>query len=263
MDLDGLRWEGPLIAAVGFAVLGMVAALVVNLLVRAIGRRVLRDRDRTDGMAAFSGWIVLAVFLVVAIGRLADPDITEPGLRAAAARSLGLLPDVLIAVLLVAFGVVLATALRGVLRRLLEPVRPAAAEVVPNIAYWGVVGLALLLGADQIGVETGLVVWLLLTLVGGLVLAFALALGLGARDLVAAVVAGRHAAQIVAVGDEVEVDGQRGTVVSLGHASVRLELAGTRGIGLASAGSDAVEAEIPNRRFLEGPVLVHRRATGA
>ncbi|HWH33462.1 MAG TPA: hypothetical protein VNU01_12400 [Egibacteraceae bacterium] len=262
MDLDGLRWEGPLLAAVGFALLGVAAALVVNLLVRAIGRRVLRDRDRVDGMAAFSGWIVLAVFLVVAIGRLADPDITEPGLRAAAARSLGLLPDVLIAVLLVAFGVVLATALRGVLRRLLEPVRPAAAEMVPSVAYWAVVGLALLLGADQIGVETGLVVWLLVTLVGGVVLAFALALGLGAKDLLGAVVAGRHVAQIVAVGDEVEVDGKRGTVVALGHASVRLSLAGTRGVGLSAGESEGVEAEVPNRRFLEGTVLVHRRAGG-
>lgn len=262
MDLDSLRWEGPLLAAVGFALLGMMAALMVNLLVRAIGRRLLRDRDRVDGMAAFSGWIVLAVFLVVAIGRLADPDITEPGLRAAAARSLGLLPDVLIAVLLVAFGVVLATALRGVLRRLLEPVRPAAAEMLPNLAYWAVVGLALLLGADQIGVETGLVVWLLLTIVGGLVFAFALALGLGSKDLLAAVVAGRHVAQIVSVGDEVEVDGRRGTVVALGHGSVRIAVAGTRGIGLNAGDGDDVEAEIPNRRFLDGVVLVHRRTSG-
>lgn len=260
MDLDNLRWEGPLLAAVGFALLGVVAAVVVNVVVRAVGRRLLRDRERVDGMAAFSGWIVLAVFLIVAVGRLADPDVTEPGLRAAAARSLGLLPDVLIAVLLVAVGIVLATALRGVLRRLLEPVRPAAAEVVPGAAYWVVVGLALLLGADQIGVETGLVVWLLLTLVGGVVLAFAIALGLGAKELVGGVVAGRHVAQIVRVGDEVEIDGRRGTVVALGHASVRLALAGTRGIGLAGGDADEVEAEVPNRRFLDGIVTIHRRA---
>ena len=260
MDLDNLRWEGPLLASVGFALLGVVAAVVVNVLVRAVGRRLLRDRERVDGMAAFSGWIVLAVFLIVAIGRLADPDITEPGLRAAAARSLGLLPDVLIAVLLIAVGIVLATALRGVLRRLLEPVRPAAAEVVPTAAYWVVVGLALLLGADQVGVKTGLVVWLVLTLVGGVVFAFAIALGLGARDLVSGVVAGRHVSQIVRVGDEVEVDGRRGTVVALGHASVRLALAGTRGVGLSGGEADEVEAEVPNQRFLEATVLIHRRA---
>jgi hypothetical protein len=260
MDLDNLRWEGPLLAAVGFALLGVAAAVVVNLLVRTLGHRLLRDRQRADRLAAFSGWIVLAVFLVVAVGRLADPDITEPGLRAAAARTLGLLPDVLIAVLLVAVGIVLATALRGVLRRLLEPVRPAAADVVPALAYWAVVGLALLLAADQIGVQTRLVVWLLLVLVGGLVLAFALAFGLGARDLLAAVVAGRHVAQVVAVGDEVEVDGRRGIVIALGHASVRLALSGTSGIGLARGESEAVEAEVPNRAFLEGTLLVHRRA---
>lgn len=260
MDLDSLRWEGPLLAAVGFALLGVVAAVVISLLVRAIGRRMLHDRERVDGMASFAGWIVLAVFLIIAIGRLADPDITEPGLREAAARSLGLLPDVLIAVLLVAFGIVLATALRGVLRRLLEPMRPAAAEMVPELAYWAVVGLALLLGADQIGVETGLVVWLLLLLVGGLVLAFALALGLGSRDLISGVVAGRHVAQVVRVGDEVEVDGRRGIVVALGHASVRLSLSSTRGIGLTSSGGDSPEAEVPNQRFLDGVVVVHQRA---
>ncbi|HWB71437.1 MAG TPA: hypothetical protein VG452_04400 [Egibacteraceae bacterium] len=235
----------PWLAAAGIFLLGAVVAAAVGALVQVVTRRLLRDQARAVRYATLSAWAVLTIAAAVALARLLDPGATEAGLALAGARLFRALPDLLLALLLVVLGVAVATALRGLLRGVLTRVSPAAADVVAPLGYWTVVGLAVLLAADQVGVETDLVQWLVLLLVGGAVLSSALALGLGAQDLVAEVVAGRHVAQIVAVGDEVEVGGLRGRVLALGHASVRLAV-GDR------------EAEVPNGAFLEGVVVVRR-----
>lgn len=223
----------------------LVAVLVtaaVGVAVRAVARRALDDPARARRLSRAVVGVLAAVFAVALLANLTG---TRPG-----ARVLVALPGVVAAVLLVVIGLVVAPVLRGLSHRGLQAIRPGVADIVAPLVYWLVVGLAVLLAADQLGIETGLVKQLLVLLVGAVVLAMALAFGLGARDLVAAVVAGRHVAQIIAVGDQVEVGGRRGTVTSLGHASVRLSI-------------DGGEAEIPNARFLDDAVVVLRRAAAA
>jgi hypothetical protein len=226
---------------------GAPAAAAGGAPASALTRRIVGDRERAGRLAAGSVWAVLAIFAIAALSRLLGPEVARPGLATAATRLFARFPDVLIALLLVVLGLILATGVRLVARRLLAPVQPGAADLVASVAYWTVVGVAVLLAAEQVGIRTGLVQSLALILLGGVVLAAALALGLGARDLVSAVVAGRHAAQVVGVGDEVEVAGRRGVVRALGHASVRLAVGDS-------------DVEVPNRAFLEDAVVVHRRA---
>jgi small-conductance mechanosensitive channel len=234
------------LAAAAILLLGALTAVAVGALVSFLTRRVLGDRERAARLAAASVWVVLAVFVVAALSRLLGPDVAQPGLTTAATRLLARIPDILIALLLVVVGLVLASAVRGMARRLLDPVQPGVSRTVAPIAYWAVVALALLLAAEQIGVRTGAVERVLLIALAGVVFAVALGFGLGTRDLIAAVVAGRHVERILAVGDEVEVGGVRGEVVAVDHASVRLRLPNG-------------EAEVPHPRLLADIVVVHRR----
>ncbi|MEX2100876.1 MAG: mechanosensitive ion channel domain-containing protein [Acidimicrobiia bacterium] len=247
--LDTLR--EPWLAALGIVLVGILAAAVVGMLMRRLSTRVLGDAERANRLATLAVVAVLLVFAAAAVSRLVDPGMTDPGLAAAAGRVFSALPDIVIAVVLVVSGLVLGMAVRGLLRRALEPLRPAVADLAAPLGYWSVVGLAVLLAADQVGIQTGFLQRLLLVALAGFVAAAALSFGLGSRDLVGAVVAGRHVAQIVAVGDEVEVAGTRGVVTMLGHASVRLRL------------PDGREAEVPHRHFLDQTVLIHARAVGS
>lgn len=242
-----LESSTPWIEAGGVLLVGLLVAAVVAAVVNMAMRRLLRDQALAGRVAGWVFWLIAAIGFVVAVGRLTEPDATETGLAAAAARLLSSLPDLVIAVLVVVLGWAAATAVRGAIRQTLSGVRPGAADIVAAVVYWTILVLALLVAAEQVGIEVGVLRQLLSLLVGGLVLAGALAVGLGTRGLVAEVVAGRHVQQIVDVGDRIAVAGHEGVVVARGHASVRL------------ATADG-EVEVPNGRLLADPVTIRVRS---
>lgn len=237
----------PWFAAAAILLVGILVAVAVGSVVRWLARRLLRDEQRAGSAAIASFWSVIAVFGFAAVVRLLGGAGARDGLARTGEEVFATLPDVFLAVLVVVVGLLLAGAVRRVVRRGLERVRPEFADPVSTLAYWLIVVLAALLAANQIGVETRLAESVVVLVVAGVVLAAAAAFGLGTRDLVAAVVAGRHVAQVVGPGDEVEVAGHRGKVVELGHASVRIA-------------TGEAEVEVPNRMFLETAVVVLGRA---
>lgn len=242
-----LESSTPWIEAGGILLVGLIVAAVVAALVNLTMRRLLRDQALAGRVAGWVFWLLTVVGFIVAVGRLAEPDATETGLAAAASRLLSSLPDLVIAILLVVLGWAVATAVRGVLRQVLSRFRPPAPDLLAHGAFWAILVLAVLVAADQVGIEVGLLRQLLLLVLGGLVAAAALSLGLGTRQLVGEIVAGRHVGQVVAIGDRVRVAGHEGVVAALGHASVRLSTADG-------------EVEVPNGAFLSGPVVVVSRA---
>lgn len=244
-----LESSTPWIEAGGVLLVGLLVAAVVAAVVNLGMRRLLRDQPLAGRVAGWVFWLIAVIGLVVAVGRLAEPDATQTGLAAAAARLLSSLPDLVIAVLVVVLGWAAATAVRGALRQILTGLRAGAAEIVASVVYWAILVLAVLVAAEQVGIEVAVLRQLLSLLLGGLILAAALAAGLGTRGLVAEVVAGRHVEQIVDIGDRIAVADHEGVVVALGHASVRL------------ATADG-EVEIPNSRFLASPVVIRARSGG-
>lgn len=242
-----LESSAPWIEAGGTLVVGLLVAAVVAALVNLAMRRLLRDQALAGRVAGWVFWLIAVIGLLVAIARLAEPDATETGLAAAASRLLSSLPDLVIAVLVVVLGWAVATAVRGVLREVLRGVRPSATDLLGPVVFWAILVLAVLVAADQVGIQVALLRNLLLLVLGGVVLAASLALALGARQLVTEVIAGRHVEQIVGIGDRVRIGGHEGSVTALGHASVRLRTA-------------EGELEIPNGIFLTDPVLVVDRA---
>lgn len=244
-----LESSTPWIEAGGVLLVGLLVAAVVAAVVNLGMRRLLRDQALAGRVAGWVFWLIAAIGFVVAVGRLAEPDATQTGLAAASARLLSSLPDLVIAVLVVVLGWAAATAVRGALRQILSGLRPGTAEILAAVAYWTILVLALLVAAEQVGIEVAVLRQLLSLLLGGLILAAALAAGLGTRGLVAEIVAGRHVEQIVDIGDRISVAQHEGVVVALGHASVRL------------ATADG-EVEIPNGRLLAEPVVIRARSGG-
>jgi small-conductance mechanosensitive channel len=230
-------------------VFGVVLAAVVAAMLNLAVRRLLSDPRTASRISGSTFWALTAVAGLVAIGRLAEPEATRTGLAAASARLLTGLPDLLVGLVVLVLGWALAVAVRTVVGRVLGRIQPTAAEVLSGVAFWSVLVLTVIVAADQVGIQIGVLRQLLLLLVAGAVVAVALALGLGSRDAVAAVVAGRHSERIVGVGDEVEVAGHRGVVTACGQASLRLRTA-----------AGAV-VEVPHTWLLAGPVVVHRRGS--
>lgn len=248
---DLITSNEPWLEAAAIVVVGVVVAAVVAAVINTLARRVTAQAEHGPRLATITFWTVSAIAAVIAIGRLAGPETTELGLRAATTRLLAGIPNLLVALILLVLGWLLAVVTRSVLQRVLQRFQPAAADILAPLAFWSILVLTVLTAADQVGLEVRLLEYLLLLVVGGVVFGSALAFGLGARDLVAGVVAGRHVGRVVRVGDEIEVGGHHGRVALLGHASVRLD----------TTSGDLVE--VPNALLLAGPVRITHRAPDA
>jgi small-conductance mechanosensitive channel len=234
----------PWFAAAETLLVGVAIALAVGVGLRLLARRLLRDEDRAQRTSLLAFWGVVAIFGLVAVTRLIGGATAESGLTTAGARLFATLPDLVVALVIVVAGSVLAAATRAAVRRSLASGRPRYADPIAALASGGVLVVAVLLGARQVGVETGLADAIAVAVAAGALLAAALAVGLGGRGIAEAWAAGRHASDVLTVGDVVEVDGRRGRVLRLGPTSVRLALDG------------GVVAEVPNSLLLQATVLV-------
>lgn len=239
-----LESSEPWFAAAQTILVGVAVALAVGIGVRLVARRVLRDEDRAQGTSLAAFWGVVVIFGLVAVARLFGGPAAAAGLLTASNRLFTTLPDLVVALVVVVLGSVLATAVRGAVARSLATRRPRYADALARLASVSVLGIAVLLAARQIGVRTVLLDGLVIAAGGAVLLAFALAAGLGGRTYAEAVAAGRHVETILTVGDLVEVDGRRGRVLRIGGTSVRLGLPG------------GAVAEIPNPLLLAATVVV-------
>lgn len=230
-----------LIGVLGVLVAGVIVALVGRLVVDRLLRRLLPEdeRGRRQRRSAARGVFVFLLVLTAA----AAVSVVAPTLFAdVPAQVLGFLPKLGVALVLVWLGAVAATLLGQLTRGTLRRLQVTGAELLAKAVYWTVLGLAILLAADQLGVETAAaqrLVFVSLALAGA---AAALAVGLGGTALAGNVVAGRYVDDRFRVGERIEVGDYSGEVVEVGIASVSV------------AEQDGTTVEIPHSYLLDRPV---------
>lgn len=235
----------PWFAAAEALLVGVVVAVLVNLLVRIPARRLLRDDDRARHIALMAFWGVVAIFGLVAVLRLFGSETADAGMATTGTRVLASVPDLVVALVVLVLGFILATAARAWLRSVLSRTDPDRATVVASVVGGVIMALAVLLAGRQVGVQTGLLDAAVLLLLAGALLAAAIAVGTGLRDLAAAYAARRHTGTVLHVGDEISVAGLRGTVVAMRGTSVRIRL------------EEGGAAEVPNATVLREVVVIH------
>jgi len=155
---------------------------------------------------------------VVVAASLLAPDL----LADVPAQVLRFLPRLGVALVILWVGAVAAGLLGQVAEASLRGVGVPRARLLGRVVYWVVLGLAVLMAADQLGVETGVLqaALFLLLLTAGVTVA--IAVGLGGRALAGNVIAGRYVDDRFTVGERIEVDDWKGTIVEVGLASVTI-----------------------------------------
>src|SRR5215203_3162496 len=143
-------------------------------------------------------------------------------------------------------GVVSAGWLAELVAREAENAGLRGQNVFRRVVFITVVAIAALLAAEQLGLETYVLILLAIVALATIGLAAALALGQGLALLSSNVAAGRYVQDGTRVGDVISVDGIEGTVEELGYASVTVR------------SEDGHLYRIPNRTLLEN--VVRKRA---
>ena len=151
-------------------------------------------------------------------------------------------PRVLAALIILLAGVVLAGDVQRWLDRLyFQTDLPLPLGRLGEVA---IVAVAAITAATQLGVATATLTMMATVVLGAAALAFALAFGLGGRDVARAVTAGRYLKAEYEVGQQIEVDGVRGRIEAVDSAVTIVRVAGDRTV------------RYPNALLLTVPVAV-------
>jgi small-conductance mechanosensitive channel len=169
-------------------------------------------------LAALVYWIVWAFFAAAAMEQLSLPVVTD------LLHSLAMyLPKVLLAVLIVFVGLALGGLANQWIASAGTTANIAHATALGRVAQGGVLLVALMTGAHQVGIESDLVVTVLTVTLAATLGAMALAFGLGSGPIVSNILASYYAAKSLRVGDRVQIGGVEGVLVEIGPTTLVLE----------------------------------------
>jgi small-conductance mechanosensitive channel len=185
-------------------------------------------------------WLLMSVFVMAAFNILGLQSVSN-----AMGEVVNYIPRLLVATVVVVVGLLAATFIRGVVATSADRVGLSYAEYLAGGCYWVLSLLTFIAAFNQLGIQFALLEKLILIGSAGLAAGFALAFGLGGRDVMAGILAGYYVRQRLQAGDTVSVAGFQGTVREVGPVATVIE---TRDGGLVSRHS------IPNSRMLQEAV---------
>jgi len=184
-------------------------------------------------------WLVLLVFILAASESLGLPQVTQTlqGLVA-------YLPHVLAAALILLFGALIARLVGNTLGALADQSGVRGGLALGQISRYVILIFVVILAMEQLGVNTDLLVITATALIGAVLLALAVAFGIGSRELARHVMAGFHARDVFVIGQKLSVGDRKGKLIGIGPVKSTLETAAGR-------------LTLPNAQLLEGEVLIH------
>ena len=182
------------VVAVGW-LFAKAARFAVERALRAVNFGVLTERAGTDNFLHQAGmrgdttslfglvaqWLVILVTLIIAFGGLGLTHITE-----LLARLVWFTPKLLVSMLVVVFGSYCARFVGGAVQSYCEDAQIPDADLLGRIARYLIVIFVIMIALGEIEVGGDIVQRTFLIILGGLVLAFALAFGLGGKEWAAA-----------------------------------------------------------------------------
>lgn len=243
-----------LLGAVALLLIGWLAAFLVRWLIlrfgkgldailaavhRRLGQEVAQTRWSISTLVGnVSFWMTLAYAVSAAAEQI--------GLNTFASWVLGLLgylPSLLISLFILFIGYLVAGGVRNLIVAIAESRGFQHGLSLGHLAAGLILAFALLLGLAQLGLDVTLFADIILLAAAALFASAALAFGIGASDAVRNVMASHYVRRAYRTGQQVRVDGLQGEILELTQVAVIV---------------DTVDGEawIPARRFLENVALI-------
>jgi small-conductance mechanosensitive channel len=232
------RWIGSLIGVIAEKI-GLQTAAEKSGLARSmhdVGIR--RPVPAIVGGIVF--WLLMSVFVMAAFSILGLESVSL-----AMREVVNYIPKVLVATVVVVVGLLAATFVRGVVATSADRVGLSYAEYLAAGCYWVLSILTFIAAFNQLGIQFALLEKLILIASAGLAAGFALAFGLGGRDVMAGILSGYYVRQRLQAGDHVSVAGLEGTVREVGPVATIIETREAGGVARHS---------VPNSKMLQEAV---------
>ncbi len=178
---------------------------------KAIGRDVSAKTDNGLNLAQIVKkivyWTVVLLFAVFASETLGWVVVTQE-----LGNLLTYLPKLFSAVVIFIIGLYIAGFIRQAINTGINSLRLQASGVVSTAAYYLIMILVTITALNQAGIDTGAITTNFIVIIGSLFLAFALAFGLGAKDILGNMVASLYAKKTFHSGQVIKINGIEGTI---------------------------------------------------
>ena len=194
-----LQQAGDFLPRLGLAVLVVIAGWILAKMarfaiargLRAINFNILTERagmdgflrdggiqaDTTEILALLTYWIVILAALVIGFNGLGLTYITD-----LLGRVLLFVPKVMVALLILAFGAYFARFIGNAVCAYFRNVHLQDAEMLGKLAQYAITTFVVLIALDQVNIGGDIIRQTFLIVLAGVVLALALAFGLGGKD---------------------------------------------------------------------------------
>ncbi len=244
-----------LAGAIVVLVIGLIAAKIITKVVRRVlttagidrmGERWgVHDAISKVGLgsslagliAGLVRFLLLFVVVVVAVSLLELPALTE-----ALNQAILFLPKLVVGFAILMLAVVAGNAVRERVDKIAEQMDlHGPLGLAAQIA---VMGIGTIVATAMMGIPTLFLVLLATTLVAGVALTVALAFGLGSRDVVGQIAAGRYLSDAIQPGRHIKVGDIEGEVI------------GTEGAATTIRTGEGELTRVPNRMLLDAVVIV-------
>lgn len=133
---------------------------------------------------------------------------------------LGYLPTFISAILILVGGLYLATVVKKSTLNLFQSMEISGAKVISNALFYLITFFVSITALNQAGVDTQIITSNFTLILGAFLLAFALALGLGAREVVGDLLRTFYSRRIYEVGDKVKIGKIEGRVEAIDSISM-------------------------------------------
>lgn len=200
----------------------------------------LRDTGIEKSPSHLSGrisyWILLFLFFVPVLNTLGLESVSQ-----IMRDLLGYIPNIIAAILIFIIGLTVAKILAGSVAASAKNAGMEYASAIGLFIKYFITLIVLILGLAQLGIQTNILTIVFAVLIVSFGLAVALSLGLGSRSVVSNILAGAFAREHFPVGKEVEIQGIRGRVLSIGSVTT-------------SIATDDREVTVPNTILIENVI---------
>lgn len=225
------------------ALVVIAAGLVLGSLAAALARKLTSGEKQPEAVRSSAGAIATLFFSVIVIIALvvALGIVNEAALTKLSEDVVSFLPKVLSATIVLIVGNIIGAFLEAGVSRSLGHVTPAVRDRVPVLVKVVVTGFAIVIAANQLGVDTTIISIVVAAIFFTIGLSTAVLAGLGGKDVATQIAAGRALRRELAVGDMIKVNSTEGEISAIGSTSTQI-----------SSGQKVIL--IPNAEFL----LSHR-----
>ncbi len=174
--------------------------------------------DLTKIILGFVRWFMILVFLIVAADIL-DWHIISKEIG----NLLNYLPRFFSALVLLMLGFYIGNFVKNTIKRLFDSLEFGGSNIVSNLFFYVIVIFMSITALNQAGVDTTIITNNITLILGSFLLAFALGVGLGSREIVADLLRSFYTRKTYVVGDKIVIDGDEGTIKAIDNNSLTLE----------------------------------------